>query len=144
MKKPFSLPALLLSLLLSSAIAHAQIVGQIEADIPFAFHAGATKFPAGSYILRMKDDSNLSVMEIQSADGKYSALFEVRDAQARHAPRTGELIFNHVGDRYFLARIFDDSDKDGGAVVDVGYSKQYGAGLEGGEQEHLPIHHSGS
>jgi len=64
--------------------------------------------------------------------------------RAPRTPRTGELIFNHVGDRYFLAKIFDDGDKSGSAVVDSGYSKKYRAGLEGGEQKHLPIHHAGS
>ena len=32
--------------------AHAQIIGQIEANIPFQFHAGSAKFPAGKYILK--------------------------------------------------------------------------------------------
>ena len=144
MKKLLLFPALVLSLLLSGGIAHAQITGQLDADIPFQFHAGHAKFPAGHYVIRMVDETDLSTMEIQSADGKYSALFEVRRAQAPRTPRTGELIFNHVGDRYFLARLFDDGEKSGSAVVDTGYSKKYGAGLEAGEQKHVPINHAGS
>jgi hypothetical protein len=131
-------------LLLVSGIARAQIIGQIEADIPFPFHAGLAKFPAGKYVIHMEENSDLSMMEIQSADGKSSALFEVRDARAASDPVTGELIFNHLGDRYFLAKIFDKGEKSGSAVVDLGYSKKYGAGLEAGEQKHVPIYHSGS
>jgi hypothetical protein len=141
MKKLLLFPAVVLSLLLSSGAAHAQIIGQIDADIPFPFHAGLAKFPAGNYILRMEEGSNLSVLEIQSADGKHSALVEVREAQSKSEPQTGELIFNHVGERYFLARVFDDNNKLGSAVLDSGYSKKYGAGLEVGEQTHVPIHH---
>src|SRR5580692_2058843 len=90
------------ALLLTRGIAHAQIIGQIVADIPFPFHAGAAKFPAGKYKIRVDDGSDLKTMEIQSADGKSSALFEVRSAQAQNNPQSTELIFNHYGNRYFL------------------------------------------
>jgi hypothetical protein len=46
---------------------HAQLVGSMEADIPFQFHAGDTKLPAGKYVIRMLDDSDLTIMEIQQA-----------------------------------------------------------------------------
>jgi hypothetical protein len=131
-------------LLLTSGIAHAQIVGQIEADIPFPFHAGAAKFPAGKYTIRVDNGSDLKTMEIQSADGRSSALFEVRSAQAQNNPQSTELIFNHYGNRYFLAKIFDEGAKAGSAVVDSGYSKKYGGSLEAGETEHVAGRHSGS
>src|SRR5580692_1195690 len=35
---------------------HAQLVGSMEADIPFQFHAGDTKLPAGKYVIRMLVD----------------------------------------------------------------------------------------
>jgi hypothetical protein len=144
MKKLLSFPVFVLSVLLTSGIAYAQIVGQIDADIPFPFHAGPARFPAGKYVLRIDENSDLSILEIRSADEQHSALIAVRDAQARRTPRSGELIFNHIGDRYFLTKIFDDGEKSGSAVVDSGYSKKYGAGLEAGEQKHVPINHAGS
>ena len=91
--------------------AHAQIIGQIEANIPFQFHAGNAKFPAGKYILRVEQGSDLGTMEIQSYDGHSSALFEIRDAQAPTSPKKTELIFNHVGNRYFLSKIFDQEEQ---------------------------------
>jgi hypothetical protein len=117
--------------------AHAQLIGQIEANIPFQFHAGMAKFPPGKYILRVEQDSGLRTMEIQSEDGHSAALFEIRDAQAPAPPKATELIFDHVGSRYFLAKIFDEGDKFGSTVVDSGYAKKYGADLESGEQEHV-------
>lgn len=101
-------------------------------------------FPAGKYKIRVDDGSDLKTMEIQSADGKSSALFEVRSAQAQNNPQSTELIFNHYGNRYFLAKIFDEGARAGSAVVDSGYSKKYGASLEAGETEHVAGRHSGS
>lgn len=144
MKRILWFPVIVLSLLLSGGIAQAQIVGQLDANIPFAFHAGLARFPAGKYIIRTQEGSDFSAMEIQSADGEHSALFDVRAAQSVRAPHTGELIFNHVGNRYYLAKIFDDGDKNGVVLLDTGYSKKYGAGLDKGEQKHVPILHSGS
>ena len=123
--------------LAGSISSHAQVIGQLEANIPFQFHAGMAKFPAGKYILRVEQGSDLTTMEIQSVDGHSAALFEIRDAQAPASPKATELIFDHVGNRYFLAKIFDEGDKTGSAVVDTGYAKKYGADLESGQQEHV-------
>jgi hypothetical protein len=117
--------------------AHAQIIGQIEATIPFQFHAGSAKFPPGKYVLRVEQGSDLSTMEIQSYDGHASALFEIRDAQAPASPKKTELVFNHVGNRYFLSKIFDQGNKAGSAVVATGYAKKYGADLKSGEEAHI-------
>lgn len=138
------LPVFVLSMLLSGAPAPAQVIGRLQADVPFPFHAGLAKFPAGRYVFHMEEGSDLTTMEIESADGTHSALLEVRDAQAPRPPQHGELIFNHVGGRYFLAKLFDDGVKNGEAVVDTGYSKKYGAGLTSGEQKRVPIVHSAS
>jgi hypothetical protein len=138
MKKPQLHLLSIVGIALAGGIsAHAQLLGQIEANIPFQFHAGMAKFPPGKYILRVEQGSDLSTMEIQSADGHSAALFEIRDAQAPASPKTTELIFDHVGSRYFLAKIFDGGDKSGSTVVDTGYAKKYGADLESGQQEHV-------
>jgi hypothetical protein len=144
MKRIHLVPVFILSMLFGGGVAQAQLIGEIEADVPFPFHAGLAKFPAGHYIFHMEEGSDLSTMEIQSADGQHAALFEVRDAQTPRPPHTGELIFNHVGDRYFLAKIFDDGNKNGSAVLDAGYSKKFGASREAGEQKHVPIVHAGA
>ena len=47
-------------------------------------------------------------MEITSADD--SALLEVRDAQAKSTLAKSESIFDNCGNRYFLAKLFDESD----------------------------------
>jgi len=118
--------------------AHAQIVGDIEVNIPFQFHAGNAKLPAGKYRIHVLDDSNQAVMEIISADGSTSALFQVLEAQAHNTPGQNELIFNKYGNRYFLATLFDAGDPNGSRVVESDYEKRISqqTSLEG--QEHVP------
>jgi len=48
----------------------------------FSFHAGNVKLPAGRYFIHVLDNTDLTVMEITSADGSTSALFDVQGAQA--------------------------------------------------------------
>jgi hypothetical protein len=141
----------LLSLLIASVIAltmypiksEAQIIGSLEADIPFQFHVGSTKLPPGKYTIHVVDNSDLNLMEISSADGSTSALFQVRDAQAKSTPGKNELIFDKYGNRYFLGQLFDESNRFGSAVVKSGYEQRVAeAAAEG--QEHVPAHHRGS
>ncbi len=132
--------ALVLALTIYPAKAHAQIVGDLEVNIPFQFHAGHTKLPAGKYVIHVLDDSDLTVMEISSADGSTSALFEVQRAEANPTPAKSELIFNKYGNRYFLAKLFDEDNPEGSRVVESRYEKRVGkATLEA--QEHVPAYH---
>jgi hypothetical protein len=121
----------------------AQIIGNVEANIPFQFYAGSTKFPPGNYVIHVLDNSDLTLMEISSADGKMSAVFDVRDAEANSAPAKSELIFNKYGDRYFLAKLFDESNPNGSAVIESRYEKRVDKGTAEA-QEHVPAHHQGT
>jgi hypothetical protein len=81
-------------------------------------------------------------MEISSEDGSTSALFEVHDAEANSAPGKSELIFNKYGNRYFLAKLFDEGNPNGSAVNVSRYEKKVGeAAVEA--QAHVPAHHKG-
>ncbi|HWO32693.1 MAG TPA: hypothetical protein VNO32_28175 [Candidatus Acidoferrum sp.] len=123
--------------------ARAQIIGNLEADIPFQFQAGNAKFPSGKYVIHMQDNSDLTIMEISSADGKMSALFDVRDAEANSAPAKSELIFNKYGNRYFLAKVFDESNRNGSAVMESRYEKRIDKATAGAQQ-HVPARHQGN
>jgi hypothetical protein len=120
--------------------AHAQLVGSMEADIPFQFHAGDAKLPAGKYVIRMLDDSDLTIIEISKQDGSVSALIQVHSAEANSAPRKSELIFNKYGNRYFLDKLFDEGEPSGSQVVESNYEKRVSkANAEA--QEHVPAYH---
>ncbi len=124
-----SLIALSFALTIHPSKAHAQIVGNLEANIPFQFHAGDAKLPAG-------------MMEITSADGSTSAIFEVHNTEANSAPAKSELIFNKYGNRYFLAKLFDEGNPDGSTVDESHYEKTVSqANVEA--QAHVPALHHG-
>lgn len=63
------------------------------------------------------EGSDLTVMQISSADGKLSALFDVESAQAKTTPEKSELIFNKYGDSYFLSELFDEGNVDGSKLM---------------------------
>jgi len=131
--------ALVFALTIHPSTAHAQIVGDLEANIPFQFHAGNVKLPAGEYRIHMLDNSDLTVMEISSVDGSTSALFQVQETEANSQPAKSELIFNKYGDRYFLAKLFDEGNPSGSQVVESAYEKRVGqAATEA--QEHIAAH----
>jgi hypothetical protein len=109
-----------------STKAQAQIVGNLEVDIPFQFHAGNAKLPPGKYTIRMLENTDLTVMEIISVDNSTSALFEVGRSQASSAPAKSELIFNKYGNRYFLAKVFDEGNPTGSQVLESRYDQRGG------------------
>src|SRR6202140_3956727 len=119
--------------------AHAQIVGDIEVNIPFQFHAGNAKLPAGEYRIHVLDNSDLTVMEISSADGSTSALFQVQNTEANSTPAKSELIFNKYGNRYFLAKLFDEGNPGGSEVPKSRYEKRISQETMEA-QEHVPTH----
>jgi len=137
-----SLPiALVFALTMYPTKAKAQITGDLEVDVPFQFHAGNSKLPPGKYFIHVLDNSDLNIMEISSADGATSALFEVRGAEANSAPAKSELIFNKYGNRYFLAKLFDEGNPSGSVVLESRYEKRIQAAAEA--QEHVPARHRG-
>jgi hypothetical protein len=131
--------ALVLALTIYASKANAQIVGDLEVNIPFQFHAGNAKLPAGEYRIHVLDDSDLTVMEISSADGSTSALFQVQNTEANSTPDNSELVFNKYGNHYFLAKLFEEGSPSGSQVVESRYEKMTSQEtLEA--QEHVPAH----
>jgi hypothetical protein len=129
--------ALVFALTMHPSNTQAQIIDGIEANIPFQFHAGNVKLPAGKYRIHVLDDSDLTVMEITSADGSTSALFQVQDAEANTTPAKSELIFNKYGNRYFLAKLFEEGSSSGSQLLESRYEKRISQqAMEG--QEHVP------
>ena len=120
--------------------AQAQITGGLEVNVPFQFHAGDTKLPPGKYVIHALDNSDLTILEISSADNSTSALFEVKDAEANSAPAKSELIFNKYGNRYFLARVFDQGNPYGSAVIESRYEQKI-SHADAEAQEHVPAQH---
>jgi hypothetical protein len=134
--------ALVFALTIYPRNAQAQITDDLEAKIPFQFHVGDTKLPAGEYRIHV-NDLDPSTMEITSADGSVSALFQVQNTDANPALANNELIFNKYGNRYFLAKLFDESNPSGSAVIESRYEKRIDKATAEA-QEHVPARHLGS
>jgi hypothetical protein len=98
-------------LVVGGVVANAQVdsVPQIEANINFAFMVGDTKLPAGKYMIRTTDDESPNVLELSSVDKpSTSVIFDTENAQTRDGqiPNKTELVFDKVGDQYFLSQIW--------------------------------------
>jgi hypothetical protein len=129
--------ALVFGLTLYPTKAQAQIIDELEVNIPFQFHAGSAKLPAGQYIVQVLADSDLTVMEIKSANDSTSALMQVRETQTNGTPAKSELIFNKYGNSYFLEKAFEEGSPNGSRVTDLSYEKRVGQATADGE-EHIP------
>jgi len=93
--------------------ARAQVVDTVEADIPFGFTINDTTMPAGEYTIKRVSAENPNVMVISSKEGHRNELFVVNSAQAKSEPQQTELLFDRVGDQYFLSEIFESWDVNG-------------------------------
>lgn len=90
----------------------------IEANIPFAFVVEQTTLPAGKYVIRVAETDNLKVMEIRSAGRRGAAvLFETQGVQPERAPSRSELVFDKLGDQYFLSQIFVEGEPTGAQLL---------------------------
>jgi hypothetical protein len=102
---------LLAVLLLVTGMASAQL-GQngVKADIPFAFIAGSSSFPAGEY--RVATASDMGVLMVMGETSK-SALVGSHAVLANASAKETKLIFHRYGDRYFLYRIWVSGEDRG-------------------------------
>ena len=92
--------------------ARAQVVDVIVADIPFGFTVRDTA-PSGEYAIKRIDSVNPGTMQISNADGTQRLVFLVSNAEALKPPNQTKLIFDRVGDEYFLSEIFEIGNTSG-------------------------------
>jgi hypothetical protein len=101
---------LCLLMVFGGVVANAQMdsVPQVEVNITFPFMVGDTKLPAGKYVIKTSDDNSPNVLELRSADGHTSVIFDTENAQTRDDKIVSktELVFNKVGDQDFLSQIW--------------------------------------
>ena len=103
--KHFWVISSLLLMMAAGCIVYAQIVRELDCNIPFPFTAGNTRLPAGKYLIIVPDVSEPLILELQSADGKISVLLQTNSFQPSMVPKTSDLFFNRIGKREFLREI---------------------------------------
>lgn len=106
---------------LGGTLTNAQIRSDatIRANIPYSFVVNNTTLPAGTYVIMVLDPyaSDLSVLEIRSANSKTAVLFETDPVNVPGlAPQT-ELVFDKIGDTYFLSRVFLKGNERGNQLL---------------------------
>jgi hypothetical protein len=96
-----TLSLVVMSLFLSATGAHGQSV--VKVDVPFAFKVGAAQLPAGCYtiapFLYSRDLIIIRNCRTGAAVVSLSQEEDPRDTSSR-------VVFQHLGDRYFLAEIW--------------------------------------
>ncbi|SRR6266436_1237161 len=78
----------------------------LQANIPYTFMVGNTRLAAGKYTVKVADDNDLHLLEIKSADGYTSVFFETVAAVSNEIPGKTELVFDKIGDDYFLSQVW--------------------------------------
>ncbi len=78
----------------------------VQANIPYTFNVGNTRLPAGEYKVKVAGDKDLNLMEIRSADGRTSVFFETLTAVSNEIPGKTALVFDKIGDEYFLSQVW--------------------------------------
>jgi len=99
-----------LSMFLALALVsvRAQAPSKVVVDIPFEFSAGKTTFKPGVYSIK-RGSGNL--LALQNNDDKSTVLLNAPVTLSSQDTKAGErLVFNKVGDEYFLAQIWFTAD----------------------------------
>lgn len=98
--------------------ANAQIPSDsiLKADIPFSFMVRDKTFPAGEYTIRQTgaDTDSEFALEIFNDAGKAkTVVFNTFATSEDQTPTTSHLVFDKIGDKYFLSQIFVKGDNEG-------------------------------
>ena len=94
--------------LVSHAFAQAQAM---QVNVPFAFHNGSQRLPAGVYRLEMKS-SHVILLRGQSRSG-----FAMTNSKIAKTASTGKVIFTRYGDQYYLSEIWPTGSETGQQCV---------------------------
>jgi len=113
-------------------VANAQIDSdmRIQANVPFAFAVANTTLPAGNYEIKRVDDNAPNVLELRSADGRTSVIFETENAQTRddQAANKTELVFDKFGDEYFFSQLWVSGSVSGSELPKSRMEKRLASG----------------
>jgi hypothetical protein len=114
MKKIF-LGLVAFSLFAMSAVtsASAQVADRLVVNVPFKFTVRDKTLPAGRYVIKPVDSIPDGALEIRGLDGAKGIFVLTEAAHALSEPQQTEMIFNKVGDKYYLFEIFEQGNSAG-------------------------------
>ena len=112
-----ALMTLIVAFAVATPMVHAQTI--MTAKVPFAFSVGQQQLPAGAYAVRELNRATL----IENNDGHERILGVYGSAGPSKADET-KLVFDRVGDHYFLRQIWTSAAGQGMAVPEPKLEKE--------------------
>ncbi len=120
MKKQISMLAVSVVVLVTMAAfatTHAQTTNQFTADIPFDFHVGGERFPAGEYTIRcLNPSSDVKILQLRKTDGESSVVLHTNSIVGR-INRNSRLVFSRYGTQYYFSLAWLGSESLGMQAV---------------------------
>ena len=96
-----------MSLLLNVNGAYAQ--STVQANVPFTFNVGSSQLPAGSY--RITVEGRVGMVQIRNSTTSATVLS--LGQQERAGGNSRKLVFQRLGNRYFLTQIWGEQGSTG-------------------------------
>lgn len=113
-RKLFTVAAILVLAALATAQSNFTFTNGAKATVPFAFNVGNQSFPAGVYTVQIDREKQMVV--IRTSDRK-SRIFLANNDETRVAPHHSELVFRHLGDRFFLTAVWTEGSNEGERLI---------------------------
>lgn len=102
-----------LFVVMAGLIVYAEVEPRVIANIPFAFIVGKKTLPAGDYTIDRPDSNDPNVLLIRNANNHVALFTNAESVQSRQMPNRSELVFNRIGDKYFLSKVWVSGDDIG-------------------------------
>lgn len=118
---------------IATITASAQVIDRLEFNIPFDFTVAEKTFPAGKYTISPLGNYTDGVFVLRDLDSKQENAFVAVNAEKREVPQKSELIFDKIGDHYFLSEIFEEGNNTGEQLPETRLEKRL-VKAEGKEQ----------
>lgn len=96
----------------------------VQANIPFAFCIQGKNLPAGQYTIKRMWDSNVDLLTIRGNDNRSETVFFTEGAQKVVPPRETELVFDKIGNQYFLRGVWTLGESIGRDVPEAKAEKE--------------------
>ena len=120
----FTLLALTALLAIGVKSASAQVIDGLEFNVPFDFTVADKSFPAGTYIVSPLGNYSEGVFALRDLDSKRESIFMVENSEKATIPNKSELIFEKVGDHYFLSEIYEAGNATGERLPETRLEKR--------------------
>ena len=128
--------------IMGGATAHAQVIGEVVANVPFAFTVEHTTLPAGNYVITSPASNEDDLLEIRQENGDLAVLVptEFTDLIDGSVTQT-ELVFDRVGTHNFLRQVWEGENGKGEEIQKSKQESRMEQTAGKAQQHHLAATH---